>query len=221
MISQKNVLKIKIRRDIFSYICNNPGLHLRELSRQLNIPKTTLVHHLNYLEKEKLIKIKNQNKYKRFFPKNTIGCREKEIIFLLRQKIPRNIIFYILSSGIGSQIELSRKLNKCPQTISYHLTKLKKLGILDTVSNKEEFKDKFGFFKRKIVGKEIVYKIKNRDVFDIICKILTVYNDSFSISHNANPCTYEIKEPITINANLKFFDDEVREIVDFEQNLFF
>ena len=62
MITTRNIMKLEPRQKIFNYIQKYPGMHLRDISRQTNIPKTTLVHHLKYLKKQF-----NQNGHRNLF----------------------------------------------------------------------------------------------------------------------------------------------------------
>ena len=54
---KEEILKLESRKLIYNYILEHPGLHFRELSRELKIPKSTLEYHLSYLKKLELIKI--------------------------------------------------------------------------------------------------------------------------------------------------------------------
>ena len=51
MISKKNILKLEIRRKIYDFVDKNPGLHVREISRRMDIPINTLIYHIKYLKK--------------------------------------------------------------------------------------------------------------------------------------------------------------------------
>ena len=94
MISKENILKLETRQKIYRYIDKNPGLHLREIQRKTNIPYGTLKHHLKYLEKHNLIKTKSENGYKRYTVSYKLSKKEKEILNLLRQEVPRYILIY-------------------------------------------------------------------------------------------------------------------------------
>ena len=131
MISNQNIMNLEPRQKIYNHIKKYPGLHLREISRQMKIPKTTLDHHLKYLNKQDLITIKKERRYKRYYVANKLGIKEKEILNLLRQEVPRNILFYLTFYVVCSEIELSKALDKHPATIDFHLKKLKKLGIVN------------------------------------------------------------------------------------------
>ncbi len=101
MISKKNLLKLEKRREIYNYILENPGLHLRELSRRINISFGGLRHHLYILKKQELIIIKDDLKYTRYYATQKVGKNDKEIINLLRQDVPFRIILLLLTPGPG------------------------------------------------------------------------------------------------------------------------
>ena len=73
-----DILELKKRREIYEFISNNSGLHMRDISRKMNIPFTTMQYHLNYLEKKELIISKNDGKYTRYFISFEIGEKEKK-----------------------------------------------------------------------------------------------------------------------------------------------
>ena len=130
MISNQNILQLEIRQKIYRYISKNPGIHLREISRQMTIPKSTLKYHLKYLYKKGLITTKSEKRYKRYYIINKLGTKEKEILNLLRQKVTRDILLYLMFYIVSSEIELSKVLEKHPATIDFHLKKIKNLGII-------------------------------------------------------------------------------------------
>lgn len=101
MLMKDNILKLEKRQEIYEYILKNPGLHLREISRNIDISFGGLRHHLNYLKKYELIKTKIDKRYKRYYASNTIGKKDKEILNLLRQETPCRIINLLLIPGPG------------------------------------------------------------------------------------------------------------------------
>ena len=178
--AKKNVLALKLRQDIYSQISKYPGIHFSELSRKSKIPKTTLTHHLKYLEKEDIIDSKNQGRYKRFFVKFKLGKREKEIFNLLREKIPRYIIFQMFINTVCSQIELSKELNRQPAAISFHLKKLLDLGLIEVapVVDGKIFLHESYILVRSRVGNELIYRFTRKDTFTIMYNLLIAYKDS-------------------------------------------
>ena len=59
LMRKEELLKLKIRRQIYQFILKYPGFHFSEISRKLKIPKTTLNYHLSYLEKYGFIVVKS------------------------------------------------------------------------------------------------------------------------------------------------------------------
>ena len=49
-MERSEILNLENRRKIYNYIRDNPGLHLRELSRRLNIAYYNLDYHIRYLK---------------------------------------------------------------------------------------------------------------------------------------------------------------------------
>ena len=102
MISRENILKFETRRKIYNYILENPGLHLREIARKTNISLSVLRYHINYLKKNELVIVKNDQGYTRYYVKQKVGIRDKEILNLLRQDIPLRIVLLLLTAGPGN-----------------------------------------------------------------------------------------------------------------------
>lgn len=123
-------LNLEIRRIIYNYILKNPGIHLRELSRELHIPKSTLTYHLNFLRKQDMVFEKSERKFKRYYITQKVGNLDKEILSLIRKNIPRKIILFLFLYPGNSRLEISNDLGKSPTTISYHLQKLVEKGVI-------------------------------------------------------------------------------------------
>lgn len=187
MISKDDLLKLETRREIYNFVLDHPGLHMREIARKLNIPTSTLVYHLRYLEKKGLIVSKNDHRYARYFVKEQISMKDKEIFDLLRQNIPRKIIILLFSPIKGEEYKNKKSyqksiegLRKPPQFYSkkelinmtnywkgphaklFHLHKHP--TTLDFHLNKLL---KVGLIEKTKVGKEVKYKIKDPEkIFD-------------------------------------------------------
>lgn len=182
MITQKNILELKIRQDIYGFINKNPGLHLREISRKMNILLITIRYHLKYLEKQGLIETKSLDGFKRYYVTNKFSTKEKEIINLLRQEVPRKILLYMGFFLFCSQIKISKEFRKHPSTIDFHLKKLKKLGIIEEVYEKEikiRIEDDI-IIKQDKMRNERTYMFKDMEVLNAIYKFLIICKNSFS-----------------------------------------
>ena len=160
-MEENYILGLEIRRRIYSFILKYPGLHLRELSRKLNVPKTTLNYHLKYLEKENFLLGKSEDRFTRYYATKKVGASDKAILGIMRQDIPRRIILFLFLYPEHSKIDISQDLEKPTTTISFHL---KKLMDLDIIENRR-------------VGHSYAYRLKNQKE---MYNILILYENSLS-----------------------------------------
>ncbi|UCH71663.1 MAG: winged helix-turn-helix transcriptional regulator [Thermoplasmatales archaeon] len=144
------ILDLEVRRTIYNLILNHPGLYLREISRKLKIPKTTLSYHLTYLKKKEFIIAKPGGRYLRYYDIKEWSKIDKRIINFLRQNTPRHIILYVLTGICASQIEISKDLDKDPKTIEFHLKKMLDMDIIEIAP----------------VGEGVVYRLKSPKVIE-------------------------------------------------------
>jgi len=160
-----DALEFKTRKEIYNFILEYPGLHLRELFRRLDHSNGTIKYHLNFLKKQHLIIEKHETGYNRFYASNDVGMDEVKILNVLRQKNPRHILLYLLLCVGASQIELSKELNNDPKTIAFHLKKLKEYNIIEIapVENgmvRTRYKQS-KLFGRKPVASEVIYRLRD------------------------------------------------------------
>ena len=164
MISKDNILKLEIRQEIYSFIDKNPGLHVREISRKMNVPLGTVRHHLNYLKKLDVIEEKKYKNKKQIFITGKVSKEDKELLALFRKKIPCQIYLHLTFGFIFTRKELSEELEVDPATISYYLKKMINMGIIEEapVENGNIFAysgtKNHALIERKVVGREIFYK---------------------------------------------------------------
>lgn len=199
MISKEKILQFDTRKKIYNFIKNNPGLHIREVQRKTKIPLSTLSYHFNYLEKQNLIIGKLENKYKRYVVADKFSKIENDILILLRQEVPRNILVYMFFYHVFSQSELSKALEKNPTTIEFHLKKLMKLGLIKKLEKNESFDEWLLVTDRKRVKSEVLYIYKSREIINSIYPMLIICKESYS--------DRELIENILVN-----FDESVDKI---------
>jgi DNA-binding transcriptional ArsR family regulator len=176
---KNDLLHLDTRRNIYNVILENPGIHFRELSRKLDMPITTLDYHLNHFRKRGLISIRTSDNYKRFYVKDKVGVKEKEIFNVLRQAVPRNIVLYLMFGYACSKMDLCKELDKHPSTIDFHLKKLVKLDIIKKADIKNNMiKMPKGIIKYERTSNEIVYIFKDMGIFYNLYDLLIVYKGS-------------------------------------------
>jgi len=153
-------LEFTIRRKIYNHILKSPGLYERELARELDIPLSTLDYHLYYLKKRDLIKTSSDGRYTRYYISETLDSREKGILSILRQRVPRKIMVFLLLHADSTHKDICNELRLAPSTISFHLKKLEKVDALVTVQS----------------GRNTLYYIKDPE---FISDLLIIYRKSF------------------------------------------
>lgn len=172
----KAILELNIKRSIYHYILKHPGLHFRELVRELSIPRTTLNYHLRSLQKRGLLEEKQNHGYTRYYITNNLGRFEKKLLHIIRRETPRNILLYIFLYVGASQIQLSRDLEKHPTTIEFHLKKFLDMGIIEPAPvNKKGFNiasNNF-FVERPRISTETIYRFKDSK---LIYNLLVIFH---------------------------------------------
>jgi predicted transcriptional regulator len=116
---------------IYTLIITNPGIHSRELSRQLQIPYSTLQYHLKQLDKQGIIQRERAGKFLYCYGLEPLTLDEKKIVYVLRSTTSKRIILFLLQHQTASQSELARYLKKHPTTVEFHLKKLLENDIIE------------------------------------------------------------------------------------------
>lgn len=129
-MNDDTVLRLETRRSVYRFVSRNPGSHLREIARSVQLPLGTALYHLNCLEDADRVTITRDGRYKRYFLKHALGRREKEYVSALHHAVPRAIVYALAAKGARTQRELSRDANVSRSTLSFHVNRLVNQGIL-------------------------------------------------------------------------------------------
>jgi len=125
-----DILELETRRKIYDLVDKNPGLHLSKIAEILSMRISLVEYHLFYLEKNQLVVSANESGYTRYYVKGEIGTEDKKVLALLRQNVPLRIAILLLKCESSQHKELLQNLDVAPSTLSYHLKKLVKCGII-------------------------------------------------------------------------------------------
>ncbi|MCW3994643.1 MAG: transcriptional regulator [Candidatus Bathyarchaeota archaeon] len=159
MMFKDEILVNERRGKIYACIKRNPGLHLRQIQRILNIPLASLQYHLNYMSRRKIIFEEKSESYTRYYCE-VLEPKDNKILSVLRQKRLREILLLVLINKKVKSQTIVKTLNLSPSTISFYLNHLVKNNILE----------------RTKVGYENIYTLKEEDRIE---KILIAYQPSF------------------------------------------
>jgi len=127
------VLEVENRRRIFESVCKYPGVHLRELSRIVDLKLNLVDYHLIYLERRGFVYPLQDGIFKRYYPKDIVGAEhrrdlvsapDKPLLGLLRQPVPFRIIVLLAKRGTATHKDLTDALHKSSSTVSHHIGKL-------------------------------------------------------------------------------------------------
>ena len=138
----EEVLAVKTRRDLYQYVRSNPGFHLREIARALNLSITLADYHLRFLEKHELVSWTMDGEYKRYYPRSQPGDaaarpalsdEEKRVLAYLRQPVPFRVLAFLMEREAAAHKEILEHVPVSPSTLSHHLKKMQYAGVLRQV----------------------------------------------------------------------------------------
>lgn len=184
---KSKILSLEVRNKIYNFISDNPGTYPGAIEKKLGIPRTTLDYHLRFLERKNLVNIDSDGLYNRYYITGLTSQTNKKILGVLRKKTHCEIILYLLCTGIASQIQLCKELEKNPSTIASTVSCLIEKDILEEVKKNKDntFETKY---KNKIIrdqkGREIIYRLKNpEEIHNLILTYKSsLLNDNISRS---------------------------------------
>lgn len=133
---------------------------MREIGRDLEIPMGTLEYHLHYLVKANLLTTRQDARYTRYFATGELSRQEKDVLAVLRQKVPRQIAAHLLLDPGSSHGTLLAKFELSASTLSFHLKKLVTTGIV----------------AQEKAGRENLYRVVEPD---LVARVLIQHRESF------------------------------------------
>ena len=133
----RDPLELETRRRAYELVASTPGLHLRDLARRLEMDVRTAMYHLEQLEKHGLVAGIEEGGYRRFFPRTADGrkaevvdARDKPLVALLRKRVPLYVSLVLLTRDAATHGELAEHAGVSPSTLSYHLDRMERTGLL-------------------------------------------------------------------------------------------
>jgi DNA-binding MarR family transcriptional regulator len=118
------------KQRIYSYIKDNPGTHLRKISQKLLIAMGDIQYQLKFLEKSGLIKSRHIWLYKTYYTFSILGERYENILAILQQETPRDVILYLIENPGATQSEIVRHKGFTAPTINWHMSRLIEIGLV-------------------------------------------------------------------------------------------
>jgi predicted transcriptional regulator len=109
------------RKQIFKYVSDNPGSHLRKIAKQLDINLSTLRYHIDRLEREGLVVSQRQNNLKFYYASGKLKPHEKNLTRFLQQEHFRDIILMLIDSPGLTFSQIVDRLSKSPSSVSKYV----------------------------------------------------------------------------------------------------
>jgi predicted transcriptional regulator len=123
-------LDLPLRKRITEYIRRNPGVHFRQITRDLDLAIGQLDFHLNALVKGEVLVKDTSTGNARFYVRDKFSREERKALSILRREIPRGIVLYLLENPGSTPSQILGNFSFTSATLSYHLRRLEKGGIL-------------------------------------------------------------------------------------------
>lgn len=123
---------------VLQFILENPGCHLRQIKRDLNMSMGTVQYHLNSLEKTGRVISEKHDLYRYYFPIGSFGALERNILKILNQDSEREILLFIIERKDPTQTDIVNYIKISHGTANWHLKRLIDYGII-----REEKEGKF------------------------------------------------------------------------------
>ena len=159
----QDILDLETRRTIYSVVKENPGLHLSKIAELVQMRTSHVEYHLHFLEKHEIIRSEKEKGYIRFYIRGQIGIKDKQYLFILRQKTTLEIILCLIKYGDMKHKDLLEHLSISASTLSYHLNKLVKKDIVLV----HRFGEQKGYqIKDKDIILDVIMRYKPFNMYD-------------------------------------------------------
>lgn len=138
-INDDELLEHPLRGDIFTTIKDHPGIHASKLARELDVGWGTITHHLDKLQRAKLVTTRRVNNQKCFFENGgTVSRQDMAIASALKGDTASSIAMFVQHHPMTSQKAMAEDLGISPALASFHVKKLTNLGVLEKVRHGKE-----------------------------------------------------------------------------------
>jgi predicted transcriptional regulator len=112
------------RNRILRLLERDPGLHLRELPRRLDLSLNAVRYHLDVLAREDAVTAHRTGRFERWFPSRTFSPEDRTTISALRVRGERAILEQLLRLGPCRFVDLESRAGQSPATLTRYLNQL-------------------------------------------------------------------------------------------------
>jgi len=132
-VTPENVLDTDVRKNLYEYIDEFPGSHLREIARELDLKPSNAAWHLRKLEQTNLVRSRVIGGKKVFYlVDGGIEARKEAIAeSILRNKNAREIMSYLHENPGKHLLEIAHALDLNHHTVKWHIRKMYMAELVD------------------------------------------------------------------------------------------
>jgi len=125
-VTPDNVLDTEVRKNLYEYIDEYPGSHLREIARELNLKPSNAAWHLRKLEQTNLVRSRAIGGKKVFYlVEGGIDARREAVAeSILRNNNARDIMLYLQKNPGKHLLEIAHALKLNHHTVKWHIKKM-------------------------------------------------------------------------------------------------
>lgn len=156
----EDALTIEARRRIYELLESSPGIYFREVQRELDMPTGALEYHLKYLEDRQMIISSRGRGHTRYFVKESLSDRERDVMGALRNKNDRAVLMFLLLNPQSGYDETMEKCRISRTSVAESVSRLRGVFLVD--EGRDERRN--------------VYSVSNPE---LVAKLLIEYKESF------------------------------------------
>jgi len=125
-VTPENVLNTEVRKNLYNYIDESPGSHLREIARELDLKPSNAAWHLRKLEQTNLVRSRVIGGKKVYYlVDGGIEARREAIAeSILRNKNAHDIMLYLTDHPGKHLLEIANALDLNHHTVKWHIKKM-------------------------------------------------------------------------------------------------
>ena len=127
-----NSAGLSTRGQIMAFILTNPGVYMREVSEDLELPMGSVQYHTWVLAKDGMVEECRTGKYRRFFGAGKYTETERKVISLLRQGTAGKIVMFLSEEQPLTHMKLAELLGLSSQAVTWHMKRLESMGVVET-----------------------------------------------------------------------------------------
>ena len=132
-VTTDNVLDTEIRKNLYEYIDEYPGSHLREIARELDIKPSNAAWHLRKLEQTNLIRSRYIGGKKVYYlVEGGMEVRKRAVAeSILRNRNAYDIMHYLYDNPGKHLVEIANALGLNHHVVKWHIKKMQMAELVD------------------------------------------------------------------------------------------